>query len=167
MKKCFLLCLSLSIFIGFFTAASAEKTPVRLTMAQVVSTVHDETQIGDWIDFRVVNDVYIGNDLYIKNGTPVIGIVDFVHENGFIHDNAEISMKKFMLSNINSNKVEFCYPFVTTQMLVTKNNVKEETIRTILAVIRGSEIYIEPDTLVFTVFIASEVQAKKQANTEQ
>ena len=158
-KLYLILCIGFST--GIFSVANAEKIPVRLTTAQIVSTVHDETQVGDWVEFRVVNDVRIGNDLYIKNGTPVVGVVDFVHENGFIHDNAEINLKKFMLSDVNSNKVEFCYPFVTTQRLVTRNNVKAETKRMILAAVRGSEIYIEPDTMIFTVFIETEPQAQK------
>ena len=151
MKKFFLL--GLILFMGVFSAANAEKMPIRLTPAQIISTTHDEAQIGDWIDFRVVNDVYVGNKILIKKGTPVVGVIDFVHENGFVRDDAEVDLKRFILQDDNSQKLEFNYPFIITQKLVTKNNIKKETKRAIFASFRGSEIYIEPDTIMFTIFI--------------
>ena len=151
MKKT--LILGLFFLTGMFSVAHAEKLPVKLTSAQTISTIHDEAQIGDWIEFRVVNDVYQGNKLVIKKGTPVIAVIDFVHENGYVQDNAEIQLKKFILKDVNSQKVEFEYPFIISQKLVVKNNVKKSTKRVVLALVRGSEIYIEPDSIIFTVFI--------------
>lgn len=144
------------LFLTFFVSIScvyAEKIPVRITPTQIISTVHDEIQLGDWVDFEIMNDVYADGKMYLKKGTLIIGVVDFVHENGWVKDKAEIRFKTFYTKDINDKKVEIDYPLALTQKILVKNNVKKLTFQEIESLIRGQEIYIEPDTVFFNIFI--------------
>lgn len=101
MKKIILLlCL---ILCG--NAALADKYPVKLLPAQKIATTHDEIETGDSIKFVTANDVYKNDKLYIKAGTPVIGIVDYIDENCWCGDNAEIQLKQFKTTDINGKTV--------------------------------------------------------------
>lgn len=151
---------SLMLITFFCLPAFAEKIPVRLTPLQVISTKNDEVEVGDAISFRVVNDVYEGDELLFKKGTTAFGVVDFVHNNGWTGDSAEIKLVKFVIKNTNGEKIIINYP-IDIKGNVETANVSRQVTSTflttvfdgILFVIRGSEIYIEPDTMVFNVFI--------------
>lgn len=150
MKKYFLL----TIFLILFShAAFAEKISVRIEPAQIISTHHDETEIGDWIEFKAVNDVYISDKLYIKKGTPVWGFVEFFHPNGWAGDSAEIQFKTFKTTDVNREKITINYPLVISGNSLKANDIKQYISWELTSFLRGSEIYIEPDKKVFNLFI--------------
>lgn len=153
MKKLFLLfCL---LMISGIQTANAEKIPVKITPAQIISTHHDEIETGDYINFETAKDVYINNKLYIRKNTPVIAFVDFFHPNGWVGDSAEIKINSFETLDVNGKNVSINYPFVIDGNSLKVNDVKQYLVRiaSILIFVRGSEIYIEPDTKVFNIFI--------------
>lgn len=143
------------LVITVFLAAPsyAEKAPVKITPYQVISTNHDEIQIGDWVEFEAVNDVYLNDKLYVKKHTPIVGVVDFVHPNGWAKDNAEIAFKTFYTTDVNNKKVEISYPLNIRGEVLTDSYIKKITVQYLCGIIRGSEIYIEPDTMTFNIFI--------------
>ncbi len=150
MKKKFLI--SFIIFFTMILPCNAQKLPVKIAPIQVISTHMNEVEVGDWINFEVVNDVYKEDNLFIKRGTTVIGIVDYVHENGWLSDAAEIKIVKFFTYDVNKNKIEFNYPLVLKSQLIN-SDVKEIISFCLTSLIRGAEIYIEPDSKIYNVFI--------------
>lgn len=147
--------LSLFIFIAilYHCPAFAEKIPIRITPAQIISTHHDEVMLNDWIEFEAVSDVYKDKKIYIKEGTPVIGVVDFVHENGFENDLAEIKFQTFYVNDIDNNKIKINYPLTLNQRVVVKDNFKKLIKLNIASFFRGAEILVEPDTKTFNIFM--------------
>lgn len=173
------------LFICFVVTvpAFAEKIPVRITPLQVISTHHDETEIGDCIKFTTVNDVFVKDKIYIKKYTDIVGVVDHVHDNGWGGDAAEIVFKNFYTTDINNNKINFTYPLdingnsemasstreVGTYSAVVAGNSLNliDSLRSLNYfryinfvgknysgfILRGSEIFIEPDTKVYNIFI--------------
>lgn len=85
--------------------AFAETVPIKITPAQIISTTNNEIEVGDKIKFKTVNDVYYKNNLYIKKGTPVFGTVDYLAENGWAYDNAQIDFKTFKTRDVNGNTI--------------------------------------------------------------
>lgn len=161
MKKVILLIVSL--LLSGFMPVFAEKIPIKITPIQVISTHHDETEIGDWIDFEVVDDVYVDDVLVFKKGTKVIGIVDFVHPNGWLGDAAEVNFKKFVTVDSKHKKVEISSPVLLNGNVLVKDQPKQYTIGVlnnianlivgpVFIFVRGSEIYLEPDTKTFALF---------------
>lgn len=138
--------------------AFAEKIPIKIAPIQVISTHHDETEIGDWIDFEIVDDVYAHDELFLKKGTRVIGIVDFVHPNGWLGDAAEVSFKKFVTVDSKHKKVEIISPVLLNGNSLLKDQSKQCLINSfnnllpVFIFVRGSEIYLEPDTQTFALF---------------
>lgn len=146
-KAIIILCLFLAL------PAFAEKIPVKIEPAEIISTHHDEIELGDWIKFEAVNDIYLNKELYIKKGTPVIGVVSHFHPNGWLGDSAEIKFEKFMTKTADGKKIQISYP-----LTIDGNSAKSNDIKTYLAYcltfwIRGSEIKIEPDMATFNLFI--------------
>lgn len=143
------------IFLFFIltTPAFAEKIPVKITPVQIISTNHDEVEVGDWINFETANNVYADGHLYIKKHTPIQGSVDFVHPNGWANDKAEISINKFYLKDINNKKCEINSNLKIKTVLSAKPSIKDLFGYYVLGIFRGSEIYIEPDTKTFNIFI--------------
>lgn len=138
----------------------AEKVPVKISPIQVISTNHDEIEVGDWIKFTTVNDVYVNDNLYIKKNTDIIGIVDFIHNNGWGGDSAEVVFKTFYTKDVNNNKVTISYPLDINGNWEMTNTIRSASTHSLGSVIpcvgfifRGAEIYIEPDTKVFNLFI--------------
>jgi hypothetical protein len=171
----FLICL-------FFTLPSfAEKIPVKIEPIQVISTNYDEVEVGDYINFEVVKDVYVNDDLYIKKHTHAKGLVDFVHPNGWGGDSADIVFKTFYTTDIKDKKVTISYPLEINGKAEMGNSIRrisDERITTVAPraiphffpnfrlpyigwgylnyvgfVIRGSEIFVEPDTTIYNIFI--------------
>lgn len=164
MFKKFLSVLILTIYS--FLPAFAEKIPVKITPIQVISTHHDQLEVGDLIKFVTVNDVYTDDSLYIKKNTVVAGIVDFVHPNGWCGDSAEIVFKKFYTNDINNKKV--C---INSNLDLNGNSEMANSTGTIAGlnigcylseiiniphvffVFRGPELRVEPDTKIYNIFI--------------
>ena len=170
--------LYLLVFV-FSLPAFAEKIPVKITPAQIISTNNDEIEVGDRINFEIVNNVYINDTLYLQKGTKLIGIVDFVHNNGWGGDSADIIFKKFYTSSFDNNKVIITCPLELNGQAEMANNIRDVTNKGITSVapriipriiqplrivryqyipylgfiFRGAELSIEPDTQIYNIFI--------------
>jgi len=145
----------LVVFIFFVSAqiVFAEKLPVKITPVQEISTFHDEVEVGDWIKFKVVNDVYYNEKIYIKKDTPVTGIVDSVHENGMIADNAEIVLKKFIFRDIQNNLIELNYNLILNRDNSVCYSVGHKLKKYVGFMFKGNEIYIKPETTAYNLFL--------------
>lgn len=135
-----------------------EKLSVKIRPAEFISTCHDEIQTSDIIRFMTVNDIYANKKIYIKKDTPVIGYVDYVQENGWDYDNAEISIKKFKTRDVNHNIVEINSPISINgfEILKYKNNRTAQFFNYIGVVFRGKEIEIIPekeDKIFFNIWV--------------
>lgn len=172
--------LTFLFFIFFAVPSFAEKIPVKIAPIQVISTNLDEIEVGDYINFETVKDVYINDNLYIKSGTPIKALVDFVHPNGWGGDSADIVFKTFYTTDLNDKKVTINCPLEIngkTEMGNSIRRVSSERItgagpRIILRhfplrlpfihfqylnylgfIVRGAEITVEPDTTIYNIFI--------------
>ena len=83
------------ITVFFSDYINSDTTPVKIKPAQKISTCYDETEVGDRIKFIIEKDIYKNGKLYIKKDTPIYGTVDYVSDNGWSYDNAQIDIKKF------------------------------------------------------------------------
>ncbi len=149
MKNLIIILLLLTVSIQ---AVYAEKIPIKITAAQEISTHKNEVEIGDWIKFKTVNDVYYNDNIFIKKDTPVTGIVDNIHENGIIADNAEITFKKFLLRNADDKLITINYTLV-----LSRNNSKCYTLSDKIAkyagfILKGNEIRVKPNTTTYNLF---------------
>lgn len=144
--------LSLLIFL-FSQSAFAAKIPMKISPIQLISTEHDEVEIGDWVKFTVVNDIYVDNKLYIPKNSYLFGIVDFIHPNGWMGDSAQITFKEFYTKDTLNNKVTIYSPLVIDGMIKEINDYKQFLKALGSCLTRGREIYIEPDEKVYNIFI--------------
>lgn len=146
----------ISLLFVFTMPAFAEKIPVKITPIQVISTHHDELEVGDKIEFEIVNDVYKDNKLLLKKGSAITGIVDFVHPNGWFGDEANVKLINFSTADANDKKVEISYP-VNIKGGIVRSETKQYWIRYFFNylgfIIRGAEISVEPDTKIYNIFI--------------
>lgn len=131
----------------------AEKIYFAIAPIQVISTNNDDVEVGDLIKFEIVNDVYKENSLYLKKGTNVIGMVEYVHPNGLLGDAADIKIKNFKTVDVNNKKVEIICPININGNKFVNKNTKEYFFFVSSIFTRGHEIYIEPDTQTFNIFI--------------
>lgn len=99
MKKIILTLFAILISTSM-TFAISEKIPIKIAPLEPISTAYDETEVGDKVPFLVVNDVYKNGKIFIKKGTTMYGTVDFVKENGWFGDNAEVEFKVFRVRNV-------------------------------------------------------------------
>lgn len=150
MKK---LLLTLFFIIFSTQAVFAEKIPITITPAQEISTKKNEIEIGDWIRFKVVNDIYYNNKIYINKDTIVTGIVDSVHENGIVADNAEIVFKKFILRNCQNKLIEINYTLILNRENSVCYNFKDKIAKYFGALFKGNEIYIKPESTNYNIFL--------------
>lgn len=144
--------LSLILFSILTMPSFAEKIPVRIEPIQVISTHHDEVEVGDKIKFTTTKDVMLNGKIYIKASTNVYALVDFVHNNGWAGDNAEIKFNKFITQNINGEKIIIKYP-ISLKGCHEKANIIKTFLADITILVRGAEIYIEPDSMYVNIFI--------------
>jgi len=144
MKK-FVILLAL---LSFGNIAFAEKYPVKITPAQIISTSFDEIETGDTVKFTVANDVFKNGNLFITKGTPAKGKVDYIDENGWAADHAEILIKNFKTTDINGNVVSLSSSVTINGFEELKNqNPKIRRFWNYLsAPVRGKEIDINPET---------------------
>lgn len=141
------------IFLVLCLPSFAEKIPVKITPIQLISTHYDNIEVGDKLAFQVVNDVYVKNKLFIKKGENIWGIVDFVHNNGWAGDSAEIKLEKFITKNVDGERIIINSNIRLDGNTETANSTKQIIASKILVLVRGSEIFIEPDTITFNIFI--------------
>ncbi|MDR1167680.1 MAG: hypothetical protein LBK53_02155 [Heliobacteriaceae bacterium] len=128
------------------TKPEAQKIPLKITPDQKISTCNNEIQIGDEIVFRTVN----GNE-YIPKGTKVTGVVDYVTENGWWLDNAQIDFKTF---KIGSKIINHPVSINGFEILKYKGSPKAQFFNYAGTVFRGKEIEIIPekDNVQFTIW---------------
>lgn len=150
MKKIILI---LCILVFSAQIANAEKLPVKITPAQVISTHHDETEVGDWIKFKVVNDIYYNEKLYINKNTIVTGIVDSVHDNGILADNAEIVFKHFSLRDVNNKLVKINYTLTLNRDNADCYGLGYKIKKYSGFIFKGNEIYVKPETTIYNIFL--------------
>ncbi len=154
MKKILIIFLAL---ISFNAKAFAENIAVKITPDQTISTCYDEIEIGDSIKFKTVYDVYLRDKLYIAKNSPIIGIVDYVNDNGWSFDNAQVDFKIFKTKNVNGNAVTIETPLSIDgfEILKYKGNRKAQFFNYIGVVFRGKEIEIIPgvDDVQYTIWL--------------
>lgn len=109
-----------------------------------ITTVHDDLETGDIVEFTVTNDVYKNNKLYIKANTPIYGILDYVEDNGWVGDNANIGFKKFVTYDVNGVKTIFNSDLNISglDILKYKHNKTAQFFNYIGVVFRGKEVDI-------------------------
>lgn len=148
-KKTFLIliCLFISNQTGF-----AKQIPVKIAPKQVITTKNDATDVGDWVKFKVVKDVYNDdNKLILKKDDELVGTVDFVHPNGWVGDAAEIKLKHFT-HHTKEKKITYEYP-VSIKGKPSQHNKMKRFFETISTAIRGSEVFVEADSDDYNIFI--------------
>lgn len=146
----------LSFFTG--TKSNKEKLSIDIAPIELISTCHDETQINDIIRFKVLNDVYYKDELYIKKGTRLIGYVDYVQDNGWDYDSAQIQFKKFKTKDVKGNIIEFHSELCIDgfEILKYKGKRMAQFFNYIGIVGRGKEIEIIPKqdkNVTFTIWL--------------
>lgn len=142
------------IFIFLFAPmANAEKISVKITPTQLISTHHNEVEIGDWIKFKTINDIYYKNNLFIKKDSQVVGIVDSIHENGLLADNAEISFKTFYVRDKENNLVKIDYPLLISRKNSVCKGLGDKTIKYVCVIFKGNEIKVEPESVTYNLFL--------------
>jgi len=148
---------ALITILCFCPTALAEKIPVKIEPAQVISTTHDETEIGDYVKFSVISDVYKNDKVYIAKGTQVLGLVDYVQENGWSFDNAQIDFRIFKTRDVKNNLV-IINSFVSIngfETLKYKGNRPAQFFNYIGVIFRGKEVDLNPDVdkMPFTIWL--------------
>lgn len=136
------------------TPVFAEKIPVIINPAQIITTTHDEIETGDIIRFKTKQDVYKNNKLFIKKDSPVIGIVDYLNENGWGHDNAQIDIKTFKTRDVNDNLLILNSPLYINGFELLKYKSKRfAQFFNYIGTWRGKEVDIKPnDNVRFTIW---------------
>lgn len=127
---------------------SSKKTAIKIIPDQKIATTYNQIEVGDIVRFKVLNDIYQNNQLFIEKDTPVIGIVDHLEDNGWHHDNAEITFKKFKTKDVNSNIITINSEVKINGFNELKNLYpkKERFFQYIGLIWRGKEIDIDPLT---------------------
>ena len=133
--------------VFFSDYINCEDTPVKITPAQKISTCYDEIEVGDKIKFKTIKDVYKNGKLYIKKDTPVYGIVDYVTENGWAYDNAQIDFKKFQTRTTDGKIITITNPLAINgfEILKFKSNRPAQFFNYCGVAFRGKEIEITPE----------------------
>lgn len=154
MKK---LILILSLFLLSSNIVFAEKVPIKIAPAENISTAYDQIEIGDYLKFKVINDVYYNNQVFIKKDTPILAKVDFLSENGWVSDNAEIESQHFITHDAEGKKVSFeSHLYINGfELLKTKGKRLAQFFNYIGAISRGKEIDIKygVDKPIFTIWL--------------
>jgi len=108
MKKLFLAAILLLLSANLsFAIYVEEKIPIKIRPIDPITTTYDQVEVGDNIRFSVVDDVYVNDKLFITQDTEMYGIVDFVKENGWFGDNAEVEFRVFKVRNAQGKLTTF------------------------------------------------------------
>lgn len=134
----------------------AENIPITIIPAVKISTCYDETEVGDKIKFIITKDVYKHGNLYIKKDTPIYGLVDFVSDNGWYYDNAQIDFKEFRTKTVDGKLIIITSPLSINgfDILKYKNKRIAQYIGYCGILFRGKEVEIIPpqDKIEFEIF---------------
>ena len=145
------------LVVFFSDIINSEDTPVKIRPAQKIATCHDEIEVGDKIRFETIKDISKNGRLYIKKGTPVYGLVDYVSENGWAYDNAQIDFKTFYTKDINGRKITIYSPVVINgfDILQYKGNKFAQFFNYCGVAFRGKEVEIIPskDNIKFNIWV--------------
>lgn len=145
------------ITVFFSDYINSEDTPVKIRPAQKISTCYDEIEVGDKIKFVTVKDIYKNGKLYIKKGTPVYGTVDYVSDNGWSYDNAQLDFKKFTTKTTNGKTITVTSPLSINgfDILQYKGKRVAQFFNYCGVVFRGKEIEIIPpkDDIQFNIWL--------------
>lgn len=135
----------------------SEDTPVKIKPAQHISTCYDEIEVGDKIKFTTVKDVYKNSKLYIKKDTPIYGIVDYISDNGWSYDNAQIDIRYFKTKSVNGNIITIESPVSINgfEILKYKGNRIAQFFNYCGIAFRGKEVDIKPekDNIILNIWI--------------
>ncbi len=147
MKKIFLTTLALIISASATLAIETGKTPIKIAPLEPISTAYDETEVGDRVPFLVVEDVYKDGKIFIKKDTTMYGTVDFVKENGWLGDNAEVEFKIFRVRNVSGKLTTFTSNLSLTGFNTLKwyNPTWKRFFNYCSLVFRGNEVDINPN----------------------
>lgn len=134
------------MMVFFCDYIKSEDTPVRITPAQKISTSFDEIEVGDKIKFSFVKDVYKDGQLYLKKGSPIYGIVDYVDDNGWYYDNAQIDFKYFKTKTVDGKTITITSPVSINgfEILKYKSNRPAQFFNYCGVAFRGKEVDINP-----------------------
>ncbi len=135
------------LIVFFNDYVKSEESPVKIKPAQTISTCYDEIEVGDKIKFLTVKDVYKNDELYIKKDTPVYGVVDYISDNGWYYDNAQIDFKYFKTKTITGNVITIESPVSINgfETLKYKGNRFAQFFNYCGVVFRGKEVEITPE----------------------
>lgn len=146
MKKIILMTLLL-LFNAGISFAIEDKIPIKIAPLEPISTAFDETEVGDRVPFLVVEDVYKNDKIFIKKGTTMYGTVDFVKENGWFGDNAEVEFKTFRVRNTSGKLTTFNSNLLLTGFNTLKwyNPAWKRFFNYCSLIFRGNEVDINPN----------------------
>ena len=135
------------MMVFFSDYIKSEDTPVRIAPAQKISTSFDEIEVGDKIKFSFVKDVYKDGQLYLKKGSPIYGIVDYVDDNGWYYDNAQIDFKYFKTKTVDGKTITITSPVSINgfEILKYKSNRPAQFFNYCGVAFRGKEVDINPE----------------------
>lgn len=145
------------LVVFFSDYINSEDTPVKIKPAQHITTCYDEIEVGDKIKFTTIKDVYKNGKLYIKKDTPIFGIVDYVNENGWSYDNAQIDIRYFKTKTVDGNMITIESPVSINgfEILKYKGNRPAQFFNYCGVAFRGKEVEIKPekDKIQFNIWI--------------
>lgn len=131
--------------------------PIKISPIERISTAHNEIEINDKLKFIVENDVYKNNKLYIKKGSTIYGITDYITENGWGCDNAEIDIKRFVVRTTDNKILTINYPIKIDGFEILKYKGKRflQFFNYIGVGFRGKEVDIIPkqDKITYTLWL--------------
>ena len=132
-----------------------EEAAIQLRPAQKISTCYNEIEAGDKIRFIVTDDVYKNGKIFISKGAPLVGVVEYISDNGWYYDNAEIELKTFRVRDVNGNIVTINNDVIINGFEVIKYKRKKfaQFFNYCGVIFRGKEIEIlKDDNYVLTLW---------------
>lgn len=136
---------------------NSETTPAKIKPAQHITTCYDEIEVGDKIKFTVIKDIYKNGELYIRKDTPIYGIVDYISDNGWSYDNAQIDIKYFKTRTVDGDMLNIESPISINGFEILKYKGKRfaQFFNYCGIALRGKEIEIIPekDNVQFNIWI--------------
>ena len=145
------------ITVFFSDYINSDTTPVKIKPAQKISTCYDETEVGDRIKFIIEKDIYKNGKLYIKKDTPIYGTVDYISDNGWSYDNAQIDIKKFKTRTADGKVITISSPLSINGFDILKYKSKKiaQFFNYCGVAFRGKEVEILPeqDNINFNIWI--------------
>ena len=145
------------ITVFFSDYINSDTTPVKIKPAQKISTCYDETEVGDRIKFIIEKDIYKNGKLFIKKYTPIYGTVDYISDNGWSYDNAQIDIKKFKTRRADGKVITISSPLSINGFDILKYKSKKiaQFFNYCGVAFRGKEVEILPeqDNINFNIWI--------------